>query len=43
MTVRLSASAEGIGAGLDHIEQILTKYGLKRKDIVKKCWLRRKA
>ena len=36
MTVRLSASAEGIGAGLDHIEQVLTKYGLKRKDIVKK-------
>ena len=43
MTVRLSAGAEGIGAGLDHIEQILTKYGLKRKDIVKKCWLRRKS
>ena len=36
MTIRLAANAEGIGAGLDKIEQTLTKYGLKQKDIVKK-------
>ena len=29
MTVNLPANVEGIGAGLDKIEQALTKYGLK--------------
>ena len=36
MTVNLPANVEGIGAGLDKIEQALTKYGLKRKDVTKK-------
>jgi len=36
MHIRLPADTQGIGAGLDKIEAMLTKYGLKRKDIVKK-------
>lgn len=36
MQFRLPATAEGIGKGLDIIEQKLTKYGLQRKDVTKK-------
>lgn len=36
MTIHLAADSTGISAGLDHIERILTKYGLTRKDIVRK-------
>lgn len=36
MTFRLSADKEGIGAALTHIDQILSGYGLKRKDVIRK-------
>ena len=36
MTFRLSADSKGIGAALTHIEEILSGYGLKRRDVIKK-------